>query len=336
MRITCQQCSAKYTISEEKLRHGVVRLKCRQCRTLIVVQPDGSLASSGALIGGAIATAPRDSSESLEARLPAPLGSDTAATIPLPSLQELGLSPRSLDAPLAPLPPGSTRGSVPPPPPALRAVAPVLTAPLARSSVSPDGPTVLVERDTAQPPNARQVVVASLDDDEFVSPPRPEPRPSPSPRPAPVLSGKLQGAWVALDKAWRSARIRAESLPVTAYGWGILGGLAICGLLLGALIAPGESHAPRAPFDESGARKALDEAASAARNCFESTPPALAGRVEILFTPDGNAEEVTPSGGLLHAEDLECIRSSFEAVSVPPFAGPAVRLQKSVSLSGAR
>ncbi|RYE87430.1 MAG: DUF4339 domain-containing protein, partial [Myxococcales bacterium] len=49
MKITCQSCSAKYTIADDKVRGKTVKIKCKKCGATIVAGPE---AESPAEAGG--------------------------------------------------------------------------------------------------------------------------------------------------------------------------------------------------------------------------------------------------------------------------------------------
>jgi predicted Zn finger-like uncharacterized protein len=51
MKITCQSCQSKYTVSDDKVQGKTVKIKCRKCGATIVVN------SSGATTGGDAAPA---------------------------------------------------------------------------------------------------------------------------------------------------------------------------------------------------------------------------------------------------------------------------------------
>lgn len=408
MRVSCQQCSAKYTVSEEKLRHGVVRLKCKQCRTLIVVQPDGTVASGSDLIGGAAAiatdsyadaverdsrTSSSDSAGSSAAGDPrsastgAPTGaaldalSDTALTIPLPSLAELGLtgtgvgsrtaaaalagSPAANAAisgaagvsassgvsgsavPLPPPPPTSGARSLGPPPP-----------PGAREGGRDSGVGLVAGEPAARlsaPPSAASVQAADLDDEDGIKPTvfnqqapsleaalgraggAPLAGGSAGPAARPVVSSPTAAMPERLSEqlaaAARTSVARVKDAPLTARGWGILGGIIVGGILVGAILAPSATEGPNSPFDESSARDALRDAVAEARHCFARPIPALVGIVDAEFGPDGEALSVEVSGGLTHVDEHRCIEDAFRAMRVKPFSGPPVHTKKTISLS---
>jgi predicted Zn finger-like uncharacterized protein len=56
MKITCETCGAKYTVSDEKVQGKTVKIKCRKCSSTILVN------SSGVVSGGSAASADTGSS----------------------------------------------------------------------------------------------------------------------------------------------------------------------------------------------------------------------------------------------------------------------------------
>jgi predicted Zn finger-like uncharacterized protein len=57
MKITCQSCQSKYTVSDDKVQGKTVKIKCRKCGSTIVVSSNGVTTSNGAGGGGADAQA---------------------------------------------------------------------------------------------------------------------------------------------------------------------------------------------------------------------------------------------------------------------------------------
>jgi predicted Zn finger-like uncharacterized protein len=53
MKITCGSCSAKYTVSDEKVQGKTVKVKCRKCGAVIVVSNTGEVQTAGASAAGA-------------------------------------------------------------------------------------------------------------------------------------------------------------------------------------------------------------------------------------------------------------------------------------------
>ena len=47
MKITCQSCQSKYTVSDEKVQGKTVKIKCRKCGATILVN-SGGVTTSGA------------------------------------------------------------------------------------------------------------------------------------------------------------------------------------------------------------------------------------------------------------------------------------------------
>src|SRR5947209_1653857 len=52
MKITCQSCQSKYTVSDEKVQGKTVKIKCRKCGATIVVQSGAAPTSNGNGHGG--------------------------------------------------------------------------------------------------------------------------------------------------------------------------------------------------------------------------------------------------------------------------------------------
>src|SRR5262245_50833384 len=46
MKITCQSCQSKYTLSDEKVQGKTVKIKCRKCGATIVANGAGAAASA--------------------------------------------------------------------------------------------------------------------------------------------------------------------------------------------------------------------------------------------------------------------------------------------------
>lgn len=195
MRVDCTGCSAQYTISDDRLERGPVRMKCRQCRTLLIVESDGKAHAADDDFGQ-----PLEPGSSV-----ADPPSDAYATVPLPSLEELGLDPNVLA--------GASRLGIanPPNPGAVRALVDLdgdddFGQPLPRSPKSP-GYELGRSTQTTDPPSRRPA--------------------SQSPSP---------GA--------RRITISVPVPPVTQLGWGVLVGLGVCGLLLGTALAQHEERLP--------------------------------------------------------------------------------------------
>ncbi|EYF00824.1 zinc-ribbon domain-containing protein [Chondromyces apiculatus] len=47
MKITCQSCQSKYTVSDEKVQGKTVKIKCRKCGATILVNSSGAVAAPG-------------------------------------------------------------------------------------------------------------------------------------------------------------------------------------------------------------------------------------------------------------------------------------------------
>ncbi|NUN93934.1 MAG: zinc-ribbon domain-containing protein [Verrucomicrobiae bacterium] len=81
MKITCQSCQSKYTVSDEKVQGRTVKIKCRKCGATILVN------SAGATNGGVadpVSSAPSAADGATEAALDAKLGEADSADLPVP------------------------------------------------------------------------------------------------------------------------------------------------------------------------------------------------------------------------------------------------------------
>src|SRR5262245_24173435 len=47
MKITCQSCQSKYTVSDDKVQGKTVKIKCRKCGATILVNSGGATTSTG-------------------------------------------------------------------------------------------------------------------------------------------------------------------------------------------------------------------------------------------------------------------------------------------------
>ena len=47
MKIICDSCGAKYTVSDEKVQGKTVKVKCRKCSAVIVVSSTGDVSTTG-------------------------------------------------------------------------------------------------------------------------------------------------------------------------------------------------------------------------------------------------------------------------------------------------
>ena len=47
MKITCQSCQSKYTVSDEKVQGKTVKIKCRKCGATILVNSGGVTTTGG-------------------------------------------------------------------------------------------------------------------------------------------------------------------------------------------------------------------------------------------------------------------------------------------------
>ncbi|AKT41384.1 zinc-ribbon domain-containing protein [Chondromyces crocatus] len=57
MKITCQSCQSKYTVSDEKVQGKTVKIKCRKCGATILVNSSGAVAGTGGGIADPVSAA---------------------------------------------------------------------------------------------------------------------------------------------------------------------------------------------------------------------------------------------------------------------------------------
>jgi len=57
MKITCQSCQSKYTVSDEKVQGKTVKIKCRKCGATILVNSAGAVAAAGGGIADPVSAA---------------------------------------------------------------------------------------------------------------------------------------------------------------------------------------------------------------------------------------------------------------------------------------
>jgi predicted Zn finger-like uncharacterized protein len=62
MKITCQSCQSKYTVSDEKVQGRTVKIKCRKCGATILVNSSGVTANGGIADPVSAASGPSDGS----------------------------------------------------------------------------------------------------------------------------------------------------------------------------------------------------------------------------------------------------------------------------------
>lgn len=60
MKITCQSCQSKYTVSDEKVQGRTVKIKCRKCGATILVNSGGATANGGIADPESAAAGPSD------------------------------------------------------------------------------------------------------------------------------------------------------------------------------------------------------------------------------------------------------------------------------------
>ena len=81
----------------------------------------------------------------------------------------------------------------------------------------------------------------------------------------------------------------------------------------------------RVPFDQAGARAALD--AVDLSSCVSQGAPVGYGHAQVTFGIDGAVAQVVVDGGGLSREAAECVRSAFADAETAPFDGPPVAVR---------
>jgi len=56
MKITCQSCQSKYTVSDDKVQGKTVKIKCRKCGATILVNSSGATTTNAGSAEAAAAT----------------------------------------------------------------------------------------------------------------------------------------------------------------------------------------------------------------------------------------------------------------------------------------
>ena len=100
-----------------------------------------------------------------------------------------------------------------------------------------------------------------------------------------------------------------------------------------------EAPAPAGPagaFDRDAATSAMFGAAGGASSCATEGGPSGRGRVSVTLSPSGSVSSVDVSGPFAGTKTGSCIASLFRSISVPPFTGGAVALQKSFNVRAAK
>ncbi len=276
MRVACHQCSANLVINETQLELGVVRTECVECQTRLFVDQSGRVYATEAELAEAndLALDPDDEP------------SDAYATIPLPSLSELGLN--------------------------LGPRAPRMTTEVSRDSGSPPDISVAtadLDADDDQVPLASGAAAGTASNTETNRGTVP-----PSRRGAP-LGGRF------------NLPLPMALPPVTRHGWMVFAGLALGGLLLGAVLSSGGSGADT-PFDREVGLRMLDEGTKQASACLEGETTSLEGALALRFAPSGEAESLELSGPVAESPAKECIEDALTALEVPAFSGPAVIVKR--------
>lgn len=121
MKFVCDRCQTRYSIADEKVRQKILRIRCKTCSTVIVVQGEQGVASvaaagESALVSRAVA----GGAKSLPRPVPTP---NVATASSLKSVPASASSPApavgkpALPAPRPPAVAAFRRTSVPPPPP---------------------------------------------------------------------------------------------------------------------------------------------------------------------------------------------------------------------------
>ncbi len=300
MRVTCHQCTATLTLEEDQLEDGPAQLECVNCEATVFVDTGGRAFESEAALQEAYQT------RSLPKPPPEP-GSDAYATIPLPSLDELGLNPFGMSSNA-----DQREPSAPP-----------------RMSSIPDAD--LDAENVPAPGVGAAARVAP------VAPVAPPPAPVAAPVvPAPPVAARSSQFDLDATRPSRSSIQRVTVSipvpPVTRPGWALLGGIALFGLLCGGLFSAGSSST--APFNRAAARDAVQQATRRAIACFD-TAPKLQGTLQLVLTPSGDVAEVGLDGTMTKLAEADCMRRAYSSVRVAPFSGPPVRVERTLALAAA-
>ena len=56
MKITCQSCQSKYTVSDEKVQGKTVKIKCRKCGATIIVNSSGATSQANGGVADPVST----------------------------------------------------------------------------------------------------------------------------------------------------------------------------------------------------------------------------------------------------------------------------------------
>lgn len=93
---------------------------------------------------------------------------------------------------------------------------------------------------------------------------------------------------------------------------------------------------PAGAFDRDAATSAMFGAAGGASSCATEGGPSGRGRVSVTLSPSGRVSSVDVGGPFAGTKTGSCIASLFRSISVPPFTGGAVALQKSFHVKAAK
>jgi hypothetical protein len=103
-----------------------------------------------------------------------------------------------------------------------------------------------------------------------------------------------------------------------------------------ASAAASEAPAGSGAFDRDTATSAMFAAASGASGCAVSGGPKGKGRVSVTIAPGGSVSSVNVSAPFGGTKVGSCVASMFRGISVAPFTGGAVALNKSFFIAGAK
>jgi len=317
MKLECPTCQARYTLSDEKVRGKVVKIRCRRCKEIVVAS--GTPPEPDRDPGGVPRTGERNEKSVLfslsalqQARDPAPVPGSALESSGLIDLRVLAqamarpeVRPDSASA-IAHLGSGIFVPQVAGEPvPTSVAVEPRARAPLglrllmvatgALGVVFVATACMLVLRRAPAPPAS--VGIASTLPAVLVSPREPEvARAAPTPEPA-----------AAVTVAEVPATPRAPALPV--------------------MKSPSLPSVPTPkPFDAAAAAHALG--AADLRGCAKAAPTA-AGHARVTIQPSGAVSEVVVDTPELSGTPIDwCVAAAYRRVKVAAFSGPAVTVGK--------
>ncbi|HHH31174.1 MAG TPA: hypothetical protein ENK57_22890 [Polyangiaceae bacterium] len=97
-----------------------------------------------------------------------------------------------------------------------------------------------------------------------------------------------------------------------------------------------EPSGPAGAFDRDAATSAMFAAAGGASGCATEGGPSGRGRVSVTLSPSGHVSSVDVGGPFAGTKTGSCIASLFRSISLPPFTGGPVALQKSFHVRAAK